>query len=121
MGLEYIWIATLGDGLVRADQVVGIESHRTPELTGKPSRWLLDVTLVVPAGSGTVEGWEVAQLHRTLAQTDSEPTTACEELARMLDRLRRGRGAGILRAVPRHGTLRFEFTPFEVEEAEWIP
>jgi hypothetical protein len=34
-------VQTLGDGLVRADQVTGIDAHQTPALTGKPSRWLL--------------------------------------------------------------------------------
>ena len=52
MGLENIWVATLTGGLIRADCIVGVESHQTPELTGKPARWLLDITLAVPAGSG---------------------------------------------------------------------
>ncbi|OQO94781.1 hypothetical protein [Saccharomonospora piscinae] len=116
MALENIWIATLSDGLIRADHVAGIEAHQTPELTGKASRWLLDVTLAAPAGSGTREGWEIAQLHRTLAQTDGYPSRAAEELARTLDYLRRRDIAGVLRAVVRHETLRFEFFPFDTGE-----
>ncbi len=95
MGLENIWVATLTGGLIRADCIVGVESHQTPELTGKPARWLLDITLAVPAGSGTGDGWEISQLHRTLAQTDSYPAHAAEELARTLDRLRRDGSAGL--------------------------
>ncbi len=116
MGLENIWVATLTGGLVRADYIAGIESHQTPALTGKPSRWLLDITLAVPAGSGSGDGWEISQLHRTLAQTDSYPARASEELARTLDRLRHRDAAGVLRAVTRHEILRFEFFPFDPGE-----
>lgn len=115
MELDTIWLSTLGDGLIRADQVVGIESHRTPELAGKPSRWLLDVTLAVSAGSGTSGEWDIGQLHRTLAQSDSELRTAPEELARVLHDLRRKGHAGIVRARCRNGDLRFEFDEFGVE------
>ncbi|WP_019819702.1 hypothetical protein [Saccharomonospora saliphila] len=112
MAAQDLWIATLSDGLIRADQIAGIESHRTPELTGKPSRWLLDVTLAVPAGSGNGERWEIAQLHRTLAQTDAHQNGAPEKLARLLAELR-GRGAaGVVRAVVRADMLTFEFTSF---------
>lgn len=113
MGLQNIWIATLGDGLIRADHVAGIESHRTPELTGKPSRWLLDITLVAPAGSGNRESWEVAQLHRTLVQSDTAPVGAPEELARTLYRLARRDAAGVLRPDTHNGLLRFEFVSFD--------
>ncbi|EHR51185.1 hypothetical protein SacmaDRAFT_2948 [Saccharomonospora marina XMU15] len=113
MGLKNVWISTLSDGLIRGDQVVGIESHRTPELTGKVSRWLLDVTLAVPAGSGNADGWDVAELHRTLAQSDTEPRSAPSELARTLHRLGEDDEAGVLRAVTRDGSLRLEFTPFD--------
>jgi hypothetical protein len=41
VSLSNVWVQTLGDGLVRADQVTGIDAHQTPALTGKPSRWLL--------------------------------------------------------------------------------
>ncbi|EHR61271.1 hypothetical protein [Saccharomonospora cyanea] len=116
MGLENIWVATITGGLVRADYIAGIESHQTPALTGKPSRWLLDITLAVPAGSGSGDGWEISQLHRTLAQTDGYPARAAEELARTLDGLRRRDTAGVLRAVARHEILRFEFFPFDLGE-----
>ncbi|WP_199430894.1 hypothetical protein [Qaidamihabitans albus] len=118
MGLRNVWIRTLGDGLVRADQVTGIDSHRTPALTGKPSRWLLDVTLTVPAGSGNADGWDVAELHRTLAQTDWQPTRAPEELAGLLHRLRRAKVAGVVRVVPRDGHIQFDFTPFDAAEQD---
>jgi hypothetical protein len=65
VGLSNVWMQTAADGLVRADQVIGIEAHQTPALTGKPSRWLLDVVLPVAIGSGTREGWGVTVLHRT--------------------------------------------------------
>ncbi|WP_197319835.1 hypothetical protein [Saccharomonospora sp. NB11] len=116
MGLENVWVATLTDGLVRADFVAGVQTHQTPALTGKPSRWLLDITLAVPAGSGTKDGWEVSDLHRTLAQTDAYPGRAVEELARTLDRLRRQDAAGILRTRVRYEELSFEFSPFVDED-----
>lgn len=113
MGLESIWVTTLNDGLIRADHIVGIESHQTPELPGKRPRWLLDVTLAVSVGSGMKEGWEVIQLHRTLAQTDTYPERAAEELARTFDRLRRQNASGVVRVVTRHSFLRFEFSSFD--------
>ncbi|PRX45425.1 hypothetical protein B0I33_10988 [Prauserella shujinwangii] len=113
MGLQSIWIRTLSDGLVRADQVIGVDSHRTPALTGKPSRWLLDVTLAVPAGSGNTDGWDVAELHRTLTQTDWHPAQAPEDLARLLSGLRHRDIAGIITAVPDRDRIRFEFQRFE--------
>ncbi len=112
MGLQDVWIATLGDGLIRADHVTGIESHQTPALTGKPSRWLVDVTLAVPAGSGGGDGWEVSQLHRTLVQTDVRPDAAPEALARRLDELRRRDAAGVVRLVAGEEAVRVEFDPF---------
>lgn len=111
MGLQDLWIATLGDGLIRADHVTGIESHQTPALTGKPSRWLVDVTLAVPAGSGSGDGWEVSQLHRTLVQIDIRPDGAPEALARRLDELRRRDAAGVVRLVAGEEALRVEFSP----------
>ena len=45
MSLTNVWVQTQGDGLVRADQIVGIEAHQTPALAGKPARWLFDVVL----------------------------------------------------------------------------
>ena len=38
MSLTMVWSQTLSDGLVRADQVVGINVHQTPALTGKAWR-----------------------------------------------------------------------------------
>lgn len=111
--LDNIWIRTSSDGLVRADQVVGISTHATPALVGKPSRWLLDITLGVPAGSGTVDGWDIADLHRTVLQTDWEPRGAPEALARVLSMLGGPHEPGILRAVPVDGVVRFQFLPFD--------
>jgi hypothetical protein len=53
VSLTNVWLQTRGDGLVRADQVAGIEAHQTPELTGKPSYWLLDIVLPAPVGNGS--------------------------------------------------------------------
>lgn len=117
MGLKHVWIRTLADGLLRADQVIGISCHPTPELVGKPSRWLLNATLAIPAGSGTVEGWDVADLHRTLAQTDSEPRHAADLLAKSLATLAEAKARGILHPVPDRGEIRFEFTPFGDDDA----
>ena len=75
MGLSRVWVQTLSDGLVRADQITGIDAHQTPALTGKPARWLLDVVLAVPIGSGHREGWTVTALHRTVIQTGHDPST----------------------------------------------
>jgi len=41
MSLTTVWVQTQGDGLVRADQIIGIDAHQTPALSGKPARWLL--------------------------------------------------------------------------------
>lgn len=57
MSLSKVWVQTQSDGLVRADHVVGIDAHQTPALSGKPSRWLLDVVLPTSIGTGTREGW----------------------------------------------------------------
>ena len=47
MSLTNVWLQTWGDGLVRADQVIGVDVHQTPALTGKPAHWLLDIVLYV--------------------------------------------------------------------------
>ena len=73
MSLTNVWVQTQGDGLVRADQIVGIKAHQTPALAGKPARWLFDVVLTSSIGSGTREGWDVTALHRTLIQTGEDP------------------------------------------------
>ncbi|MEQ0565235.1 hypothetical protein ABJI51_39680 [Amycolatopsis sp. NEAU-NG30] len=113
MGLEKVWIRTLSDGLLRADQVVGLTSHATPSLPGKAPRWLLAATVSVPAGSGAAgSGWDIGILHRTLAQCRTEPLGAPEELARLLARLDRPGTAGIVKPVTDGGGVRFTFTPF---------
>ena len=53
-------------GLVRADQVIGVDVHQTPALTGKPAHWLLDIVLPASTGNGTRGDWTVTALHRTL-------------------------------------------------------
>jgi len=98
MALDRVWLQTLGDGLVRADQITGIDAHQTPALTGKPARWLLDVVLGVPIGSGHREGWTVTALHRTVIQTGQDPSPAAPALARLLAQLDVINAAGIITA-----------------------
>ncbi|KDN17189.1 hypothetical protein [Amycolatopsis rifamycinica] len=124
MGLTKVWLATLSDGLLRADQVVGLTAHATPALTGKPPRWLLDATIRSPAGSGRADGWDVGILHRTLIQTPAEPVGAPEALARLLARLDGEDAAGLITAVADSGgrnqpasVVRFGFQPFENDES----
>ncbi|WP_329045799.1 hypothetical protein OG738_29850 [Amycolatopsis sp. NBC_01488] len=113
MGLHNVWIRTLSDGLLRADQIVGLTAHATPSLPGKSPRWLLDATMTVPAGSGGAgSGWDIGILHRTLAQTQTEPVGAPEALARLLDRLDRPDTAGIITPSTTAGTVRFTFSAF---------
>ncbi len=102
MSLSNAWLQTQGDGLVRADQVVGIDAHQTPALTGKPGRWLLDVVLATPVGSGQRGDWGIDALHRTLVQTSQPPEDAPAELARLLSQLDAINAAGIVTVV-RHG------------------
>ena len=61
--LTNMWVQTAADGLVRADQIVGIDAHQTPALSGKPARWLLDVVLPASIGSGTPDGLAVTAVH----------------------------------------------------------
>jgi hypothetical protein len=96
VSLANVWVRTLADGLVRADQVVGIEAHQTPALTGKPARWLLDVVLSTAIGSGTREGWTATVLHRTLVQTGDSPEQAPAALARLLSQLDLVSAAGVI-------------------------
>ena len=129
MSLVNVWVQTQGDGLVRADQIVGIDAHQTPALTGKPAYWLLDVVLPASIGSGHREGWNVNVLHRTLVQTSGDPADAPAELARLLAQLDLTSAAGIVsahRARPRAAAegpgsagleagadrIRFRFVPF---------
>jgi hypothetical protein len=87
MSLTNVWLQTLGDGLVRADRVVGIDVHQTPALTGKAPHWLLDVVLPASIGSGARGEWDLSVLHRTLAQTSRDPGDAAVVLARLLAQL----------------------------------
>ena len=96
MSLTSVWLQTLGDGLVRADQVVGIDVHQTPALTGKAPHWLLDVVLPAPIGSGARGEWDITILHRTLVQTSEEPGDAATVLARLLAQLDAINAAGII-------------------------
>jgi hypothetical protein len=96
VSLSNVWVQTLADGLVRADQVVGIEAHQTPDVRGKPSRWLFDIVLSPPVGSGTREDWNVTVLHRTLIQTAEHPGSAPVTLARLLAQLDAISAAGII-------------------------
>jgi hypothetical protein len=96
MGLTNVWLQTAADGLVRADQVTGIGAHQTPALSGKPSRWLLDVVVPIPTGNGTRENWGVTVLHRTLIQTSEHPGDAPTELARLLAQLDITPAAGVI-------------------------
>ncbi|WP_034273266.1 hypothetical protein [Haloechinothrix halophila] len=115
--MRHIWIRTFSDGLVRADQVIGITAHRTPSIVGKPSRWLLDLALAVPAGSGTTEGWDLADLHRTILQTDWEPRGASQSLAKLLHELSGTDKAGVIRTTVVDGEVRFQFASFDELDA----
>ena len=125
MGLDRVWVQTLADGLLRADQITGIDAHQTPALTGKPARWLLDVVVAVPIGSGRREDWTVTALHRTLIQTGHDPSPATAALARLLAQLDVTNAAGIITAgihkepdggaeneAAVAGGVRLRFTPF---------
>jgi hypothetical protein len=121
MSLVNVWVQTQGDGLVRADQIVGIDAHQTPALTGKPAHWLLDVVLPAAIGSGHREGWNMNVLHRTLVQASEDPADAPAELARLLAQLDLVSAAGIVTAsraarspgeVAGTGQVRFRFVPF---------
>ena len=98
MSLSNVWLQLLDGSLVRADQVTEITLHQTPDFAGKPSRWLLDVAVAVPVGSGDPSGWRTGPLHRTLTQTNRCPREAPAALARLLARLDAVDAAGIMRA-----------------------
>jgi hypothetical protein len=130
VSLANVWLQMLDGGLVRADQVTEITLHQTPEIAGKPSRWLLDVAVAVPVGSGDPSGWRTGQLHRTLAQTDRCPRDAPAVLARLLAQLDAVDAAGIMRAdttrvreaphperTAAAGDVRFGFTAFAGADA----
>jgi len=125
VSLTNVWLQMFDGSLVRADQVVGIELHQTPEIAGKPSRWLLDVVLPVSVGSGggLHEGWRTAALHRTLTQVSSPPHGAPPALARLLARLDAADATGTVRAeVDRSGatagSVRIGFTPFADDDPD---
>lgn len=130
MSLTNVWMQTLGDGLVRADQVTGIDAHQTPALTGKRPHWLLDVVLPASTGSGTRGDWGIGVLHRTLVQTSQPPGDAPAVLARLLAQLDAVNAAGVIVASraeddrDRHergadeeaagcAAVRLRFVPFE--------
>jgi hypothetical protein len=140
MSLTKVWVQTQGDGLVRADQVTGMDAHQTPALTGKPSHWLLDVVLSAPIGSGTSEGWGVTVLHRILIQTAQDPGSAPAALARLIAQLDLISAAGIIstsREEPGAATgdsasgvdvmvaapspMRFRFVPFPAHNPGTTP
>jgi len=140
MSLTNVWLQTLGDGLVRGDQVVGIDVHQTPALTAKPAHWLLDVVLPASTGNGSRGEWGLTALHRTLLQTSQPPGDAAVALARLLAQLDAinavgvvstiidRRGAGVITAAPAQAgteraeadqlavvasaSVRFRFVPF---------
>jgi hypothetical protein len=134
LSLANVWLQLLDGGLVRADQVTEITVHQTPEIAGKPSRWLLDVAVAVPVGSGDQSGWRTGPLHRTLTQTSRCPREAPAALARLLAQLDAVDAAGIMRAdVSRvnaaphpdrtvaAGEVHFGFTAFTGAGAASVP
>jgi hypothetical protein len=88
--------AELDDALIRADQIVGIHSHYTPALVGKPACWLLDVLLPTPLGNGRPDGRAISALHRTLIQTPQAPTDAPAALARLMAQLDAIHATGVI-------------------------
>jgi hypothetical protein len=119
VGLTNVWIRTLGDGLIRADHIMGIDAHRTPPLAGKPAHWLLDAILPAPVGSGRGEAWDLTALHRTLLQTAEEPVDGPVSLARLLAQLDATDAAGVIVPTtapspvdPSKNLPQFSFLPF---------
>ena len=112
MGLSRVWIATLDDGLVRADQVVEVLAHRTAAFAGKPARWLLDVVLPIGQGAGTSAHWNLGASHRTLVQTAEEPRGVAARLVRLLCELDDRDAAGIVTVRRRDDTLDLDFRAF---------
>ena len=131
MSLANVWVRALDGSLVRADQVTEITLHQTPEIVGKPSRWLFDVATGTPVGSGDSDGWRTGPLHRTLAQADAPPRGAPVALARLLAQLDAVDAAGVVRAdvARRHGgpdrtaagDVHFGFTAFTTAAAPDAP
>lgn len=113
MGLNRVWIETLDEGLVRADQVVEVLAHRTAAFSGKPARWLLDVVLPVGQGAGTAAQWNLGASHRTLVQTSDEPRGAAARLVRVLWELDERDAAGTLTVRRTPDDVDVDFRPFE--------
>lgn len=129
MSLARAWVKTLADGLVRADQIIGIDAHRSPTSDGRTPHWLIDVVLPAQFGSGAGRDWTVDVLHRTLIQTRDDPGDAPVALARLLAQLDAISADGIITAdapdnktapstqaprTPGEGgvQIRFQFSPF---------
>jgi hypothetical protein len=134
VSLTNVWLRTLDDELIRADQIVGIHTHYTPALVGKPACWLLDVLLLTPLGNGRPDGRAPSALHRTLIHTPQPPTDAPTALARLLAQLDAIHATGVITTTTADPTpsdsdtitapdttdmptatpapLRFRFTPF---------
>jgi hypothetical protein len=93
VSLTNVWLRTLDDELIRADQVVGIHTHYTPALVGKPAGWLLDVVLLTPLGNRRPDG---RALHRTLIHTPHAPTDAPTALTRLLAQLDAIHATGVI-------------------------
>jgi hypothetical protein len=134
LSLSNVWLQLLDGGLVRADQVTEITVRQTPEIAGKPSRWLLTVAVAVPVGSGDPSGWRTGPLHRTLTQTNHCPREAPAALARLLAQLDAVDAAGIMRADTSRvnaaphpertvaaGEVHFGFTAFTGADAPSVP
>jgi hypothetical protein len=96
VSLTNVWLQTSGDGLVRGDQVIGIDVHQTPALTGMRPHWLLDIVPPASTGNGSRGDWSVTVLHRTLAQTSEPPGDAASVLARLLAQLDAISAAGVV-------------------------
>ncbi|MBF6558184.1 MAG: hypothetical protein IVW52_18925 [Acidimicrobiales bacterium] len=123
MSLRSVWIQTLSDGLIRVDQIIGIDTHPTPAVAGKPSRWLLDIVLATTTGSGVPDTWAISALHRTLIQTPQPATQAPALLARLLAQLDAIPSAGVITASidtdntdPGSVAVRFHFAGFTPSE-----
>lgn len=96
MSLTNVWLHTLDEEMIRADQIVGIHTHHTPALVGKPSCWLLNVVVSTPLGNGRPDGRAFSALHRTLIHTPRTPTDAPAALARLLAQLAAIHATGVI-------------------------
>lgn len=120
LSLDKVWIRTVADGLLRADQIVGLDTRASPLADGRSPHWLLDAALAVPSGGGGEDGWNLTLMRRTLLQTDSEPLAAEETLARLLASLSEVDASGIVTPTtgpapdddPAASGVRFTFSPF---------